>query len=82
MTAKMAERPVSDAFVGAKSHRQSFPVVTLCSCGSSRITRYRKGVSRPLIQQVFLSLNGPEVLHEGLILVTDNRPCSQNAVVV
>lgn len=57
MTAKMAKRPVSDAFVGAKSHRRLFPVVTLCSCGSSRITRYRKGVLRPLIQQVFLSLS-------------------------
>lgn len=82
MTAKMAERPVLDAFVGAKSHRQSFPVVTPCSCGSPRITRYRKGVLRSLIQQVFLSLNGPEVLHERLILDTDNRPCSQSVVVV
>lgn len=82
MTAKMAKRPVSDAFVGAKSHCRSFPVVTLCSCGSSRITQYRKGVLRPLIQQVFLSLSGPEVLHECLILVTDNRPCSQSVAVV
>lgn len=82
MTAKMAERPVLDAFVGEKSHRRSFQVVTPCSCGSPRITRYRKGVLRSLIQQVCLSLNGPEVLHERLFLATDNRPCSQSVVVV
>lgn len=80
--AKMAERPVSDASVGAKSHRQSFPLVTLCSCGSSRITRYRNGVLKPLIQQVFLLMSAPEVLHERFILVTDKRPCSQSAAVV
>ncbi len=40
-------------FCGSKKPSLSFPVAIACSCGSSRITRYRRGVLRPLIQQVF-----------------------------